>query len=60
MMSTLNWTFGMRGGLGAGAASEDGARAGDGAGTGDASGDGGGTRQQVLWFAPMERKCCDL
>ena len=49
------------GGDGTGAAARVGAgagdRAGDDAGAGDGAGDG--TKQQILWFAPMTRKCCE-
>ena len=49
------------GGDGAGAASGVGAGAGDSARDDAGAGDGGGdgTKQQILWFAPMTRKCCE-
>ena len=51
MISTLNWTSGVRGfGSGAG-------EGGDGDGTGD--GAEGGPRQQISCFAPIARKCCE-
>ena len=70
MMSTLNWIFGTRESGGAGDGARDGAGAGDGedgamAGAGNRAGDdtgagdegGDGTRQQVLCFTPIARKC---
>ena len=46
---------------GAGAAARVGAGAGDRAGDDGGGEDGGGdgTKQQILWFAPMTRKCCE-
>ena len=68
IMSTLNWTFGTRGGSGgsearaeAGDRARAGGGAGDGAGDGDGDGggDGDGARQQILCFRPIARKCSE-
>jgi len=62
-MSTLNRTFGTRGGLGDGAETGSGGL-GDGAetglgGLGDGAETGSRRRRRVLCFAPMARKCCE-
>ena len=55
MMSTLNWTSGVRG-FGSGA--RDGGGEGDGDGDGTGVGAGAVPKQQISCFTPIIRKCC--